>query len=59
MNHTVKKSQIKTRCTEMYLEPCQLSKMERFAKKSILLKTVHYIRKKLHSRCLTGFWIPL
>ena len=33
MNHTVKKSQIKTRCTEMYLEPCQLSKMERFAKK--------------------------
>ena len=33
--------------TETYSEPCQASKMEIFTK----------ICKKLHRRCLTGFWI--
>ena len=36
-----------------YSEPCQTSKMERFAK-IINGEAVNYFRKMLHLRCLTG-----
>ena len=37
---------------EAYSEPCQKSKMERFAK-----ITANYFRKTRHITCLAGFWI--
>ena len=45
--------------TKTYPEPCQVSKMERFANIVQFLKAVNYFRKTLHLRCLSGFWIRL
>ena len=43
---------------EAYWEPCQTSKMERFAKlvNGWLVLVVNYFLKTLHVRRLTGFW---
>ena len=44
---------------EAYSEPCQISKMKRFANVVNVLKVVNYFRETLHLRCLTAFWIRL
>ena len=40
---------------EVYSEPCQKSKMERFAKIVTTLKLLINVAKKVHLRCSTGF----
>ena len=44
---------------KMYSEPCQVSKVELFAKIVNGWKPLIIFAKKLHLRCLTGFWIRL
>ena len=40
---------------EVYLEPCQISKVESFPNLVEWLQAVNYFYKKLHLRCLIGF----
>ena len=43
---------------EAYLEPCQACKM-RLLGRYLQSFSVNHSRKKLHLRCLTGFWIRI
>lgn len=46
--------------SKVYLEPCQTSKREPFAKiLNVWLFSVNYFCKALHLVCLAGFWIHL
>ena len=47
------------RIAEKYAEPCQISKVEMFAKTVNGLKPLTVFTKTLHLRCLTGFLIRL
>ena len=44
---------------ETYSEPCQKSKMKLFVKVVKSFQTLTFFHKKLHPRCLTGFWIHI